>query len=103
MSSPNKDRAYAHTTGYGCFFKSLGLLLLLCLLCAGGVGSCFFVQRAKYQQQLADAINQVRSSGEPVDGVELNAFYRVRDEDRDRTALYLRALAPFADKSPYHQ
>jgi hypothetical protein len=33
----------------------------------------------------------------------LNTFYAVPEENRDRTSLYLRALGPFADNSPYHK
>jgi hypothetical protein len=101
MSSQQEERAIAHTTGYGCFFKSAGLLLVLCLLCGTGIGGCFFVHRGQYRQQLAAAVNRVRSLGEPLDGAELNAFYKLRDEQNDRTELYLRALAPFSDNSPY--
>lgn len=103
MSSADKDRAYAHTTGYGCFFKTMGLMLVLLLLCGGSVGSCYFVRQGQFRQQLADAVNRIRSAAEPVDGSELNAYYAVPPEERDRTALYLQALAPFADNSPYHK
>jgi hypothetical protein len=103
MSSREDGRAYAHTTGYGCFFKVAGLMLLLLLLCTGGVGGCFFVRQAEFRKQLTDATNRIRSAGEPLDGAELNTFYAVADGERDRTALYVRAIAPFADNSPYHK
>jgi hypothetical protein len=103
MSSPDKNRAYAHATGYGCFFKVLGLFVVLFLLCCGGFGSWYFMQRGQYRQQFTEAVNRVRSTGEPLGGDELNAFYSVPDETQDRTALYVRALMPFADNSPYHK
>jgi len=81
----------------------MGLMLLMRLLCAGSAGSCYFVRQGQFRQQLADAVNRVRSANEPLDGAELNAFYAVADADRDRTALYLRALVPFADNSPYNK
>src|SRR4051812_15166602 len=103
MSSEERERAHAHTSGYGCFFKMAGLFLLLFLLCGTSVGGCFFVRQRQYQADLATAVAQIRNSGEPLDGAELNAFYKVRDDADDRTPLYLKAIAPFADHSPYHQ
>jgi hypothetical protein len=103
MSSADNDRAYAHTTGYGCFFRSLGVLLVLFLACGTGVGGCYFVRQRQYQAELATAVARIRSSGEPLDGAELNNFYQVRGDAEDRTALYARAISPFADNSPYHK
>src|SRR5688572_9653715 len=99
MSNPEPQLAQAHTRGFGCFYKSLALLFVAMLVCCGAPGTWFFAQQRHYKQQLANAVAQVRASGEPLDGAELNAYYAVPTGENDRTELYLKALSYFEDNS----
>lgn len=101
MSALDSDRASAHTAGYGCFYKSLALLILFTLACCGGATIWISMQRQHYRQQLNTALEQIRVLGEPVDGADLNAFYAVPPGEKDRTALYLQALKHFEGGSSY--
>jgi hypothetical protein len=96
------DREQNHVHGYGCFYRSLGGFLLLMLLCGIAGSVAIYLQRQHYQRQLRAAVESIQAKGQPLDGTQLNAFYAVPASSDDRTALYLRALAHFADRAPYH-
>lgn len=93
----DKQREQAHTSGFGCFWKSLGVLLASVFVCGFGLGGCLMVRHNQHKQQFNMTVERIRVTGEPLDGPGLNSFYRVPQNENDLTSLYLQALAPFLE------
>lgn len=91
-ASPPQKQKKRWFGGVGCAIAfvvgAIGIPLLLAL----SVWAWFQWQTAGYRQQLAAQEQRVRDSGEPLDGIELNAWYRVLEGDDDLTPLYLAIL-----------
>jgi hypothetical protein len=81
-------------------WKILGVLLLCGLAICLTAGLWLYIRHQGYKQQLNAVVERIRASGEPVDGNDLNAFYKVSPDAVDLTPIYLRALARFKEPSP---
>jgi type II secretory pathway pseudopilin PulG len=95
-SAPRSPAPSAGNSGKLAYFMIRGFVIapLVALL---ALGAWVLLQHRHYQQQLATTIREVRVTGEPLDGHELNQHYEVPAGETDVTPLYLRALAPLIE------
>src|SRR4051812_28178352 len=78
--------------GVGCALTfAIGTPAILVLLCSG-VALWYQWRAAGYRLELARQEQRVRDAQEPLNGVELNAWYSIPSGDDDLTPLYLEIL-----------
>lgn len=89
------DPSKPEVSTLGCLFRiGVGLFALLIVIVVG-VFVYALREHDRNKAALAAEIQQIRDRGEPVDGKELNEFYRLPPGMEDITSAYVNALRPY--------
>jgi hypothetical protein len=84
----------------GCLLRIAVALFAVVAVVGCAAGGYFFRNQQTNRQALAAEVQAIRDAGEPLDGADLNKFYRVPEGEVDITAEWTAALQPFFDNEP---
>ncbi len=94
------DPSKPELTATGCLLRVGVALLALSIPVVATLFGYVLYEQNKHQSALATEIQLIRDRGEPLDGADLEKFYRLPDGEKDITDFYTEALQSLSDDAP---